>query len=155
MNKCHFLGNMTRDPEVTYTSGGTALCKFAIAVNRKFKKEGETVEEVAFLDFESWGKQAEAIGQYHKKGDGIIVHARVKQDTWVDKETEKNRSKLLFVVEEFEFAPGNKRRDDDGGGDAPAKSNPKKGGGKKKEESSGSLNEDDGGYQNNSDDVPF
>ena len=122
MNKCHFIGNLTRDPEVKVTAGGLSICKFSIAVNRRYKKDGEQMDEVAFLDFEAFGKQAEVIGEYFEKGKLITVHARVKQDTWEDKETGAKRSKLLFTVEDFSFVPGSKRDDAEAPTDeAPAK----------------------------------
>jgi single-strand DNA-binding protein len=69
LNKVTLAGNLTRDPELRYTPKGTAVCKFGIAVNRKWKSEsGEPKEEVTFVDVDAFGKTAEAIAQYLKKG---------------------------------------------------------------------------------------
>lgn len=162
MNKCFFIGNLTRDPEVTYTAGGTAICKFSIAVNEKFKKEDEVVEKVHFLDIEAWGKQAEAIGQYFEKGKPIRVECKVKHDTWEDKETGNKRSKLLFTLIEFAFLPGGKKREDEDGGGAPeetAAPNKKKAAAKKKNTTSTKPAEDEGdnypGVSGGDDEVPF
>lgn len=162
MNKCFFLGNLTRDPEVTYTGGGTAVCKFSIAVNEKYKKEGgEVVEKVHFLDIEAWGKQGEAIGQYFIKGKAILVECRVKQDTWEDKESGNKRSKLMFTLEKFEFLPGGSKKkdgDDDNeeGSDedaAPAARSSKKPA--KKKAAAKAAKDDDAGDDGNYGDGPY
>ena len=75
LNKVLLLGNLTRDVEIRYTPGGTALAQFGMAMNRKYRdtKTNEMREEVTFVDIEVWGKQAETANQYLSKGRGVFV----------------------------------------------------------------------------------
>jgi single-strand DNA-binding protein len=103
-NKVILLGNLTRDPELRYTSKGTAIAKLGLAVNRTWRDEsGQTKEEVTFVDVAAFGKQAETLGQYMKKGRPIMIEGRLKLDTWDDKQTNQKRSKLEVVLESFQF----------------------------------------------------
>jgi single-strand DNA-binding protein len=103
-NKVILVGNLTRDPELRYTPKGTAVAKIGLAVNRTWKSEsGETKEEVSFIDVEAWGRQAEVIGQYMRKGRPLLVEGRLKLDTWEDKNTHQKQSKLKVVLEGFSF----------------------------------------------------
>jgi single-strand DNA-binding protein len=97
-------GNLTRDPELRYTPKGTAVAKIGLAVNRTWKTEsGESKEEVTFIDIEAWGRQAEVIAQYMRKGRPLLVEGRLKLDTWEDKNTHQKQSKLKVVLESFSF----------------------------------------------------
>ncbi len=104
MNNCVFLGNLTKDVELVDV-GETKVGKFGIALNRRFKKKGsdEVQEEVSFLDIEAWGRQAEVIEEYFKKGDKILVRCTAKQETWDDANTGTKRSKIKFRLDEFSF----------------------------------------------------
>lgn len=114
-NHCTFLGNLTRSPEMRVTPQGTAIAQFSLAINRKWRaKDGTAKEEVTFLDFEAWDKSAENISKYVAKGDPLFVTARAKVDVWEDKETKKNRSKVKFVVVDFQLL-GSKRDRQEGG----------------------------------------
>src|SRR5262245_48368510 len=113
-NKVILAGNLTRDPEMKYTSKGTAIASFGLAINRRWKSEtGETKEEVTFVDIEAYGRQAEVVGQYLKKGRPALVEGRLKLDQWEDKNTHQKQSKLKVVLESFSFL-------DSKGGDGPA-----------------------------------
>src|SRR5438105_7274360 len=113
-NKVILAGNLTRDPELRYTPKGTAVAKIGMAINRTWKSEsGETKEEVTFVDVEAWGRQAEVIGQYMKKGRPFLVEGRLKLDQWEDKNTHQKVSKLKVVLETFSFIDSNRG---DGGG---------------------------------------
>ena len=117
LNKVMLMGNLTRDPEIKYTPKGTAIAVFTIATNRKYTLEtGEKREEVTFVDVESYGKQAEVIGEYVKKGRPIYVEGRLKMDQWDDKATGQKRSKMKVVVEAFEFLGGREGGPGGGGG---------------------------------------
>lgn len=106
-NKVILLGNLTRDPEVRYTPKGTATARLGLAVNRSYKTDtGETREEVTFVDIDAWGKQAEIIAQYLKKGRALFVEGRLKFDQWDDKNTGQKMSKLRVVMENFQFVDG-------------------------------------------------
>jgi single-strand DNA-binding protein len=103
-NKVILAGNLTRDPELKYTSKGTAVTGFGLAINRKWKSEtGETKEEVTFVDVEAFGRQAEVISQYFKKGRPLLMEGRLKFDQWEDKNTHQKQSKLRVVLETFSF----------------------------------------------------
>lgn len=109
-NKVILLGNLTRDPELRYTPKGTAVARLGLAVNRSYKSEtGETKEEVTFLDVDAWGKQAELIGQYLRKGNPLFVEGRLRLDQWDDKQTGQKRSALKVVMENFQFIGGRAR----------------------------------------------
>ena len=113
-NKVILAGNLTRDPELRYTPKGTAVAKIGMALNRSWKTEtGETKEEVTFVDVEAWGRQAEVIGQYLKKGRPVLIEGRLRLDTWEDKNTHQKMSKLKVVLESFSFLDS---RGDGGGG---------------------------------------
>lgn len=106
MNYIHTVaaGRMTRDQELTFLPSGTAVGKFTLVVNRKFKtKGGEPKEEATFLECVAWNKTAELIGQYTRKGSEILVDGELKQENWEDKMTQRKRSKLVLVVGTVQF----------------------------------------------------
>jgi len=108
-NKVIIAGNLTRDPEMRYTPKGTAVARFGIATNRKWKTEtGEMKEEVTFVDIDAFGRQAEVIAQYMKKGRALLVEGRLKLDEWEDKNTHQKVSKLRVVLESFSFIDSNR-----------------------------------------------
>jgi len=111
-NKVIIAGNLTRDPELRYTPKGTAVARIGLAVNRVYTTEsGEKKEEVTFIDVDAFGRQAEVIGQYMKKGRPLLVEGRLKLDSWEDKNTKQKQTKLKVVLESFSFI-------DSKGGDA-------------------------------------
>ena len=119
-NTVILLGNLTRDPELRYTPKGQAVAKVGLAVNRTYKTEtGETKEEVTFVDIDAWGKQAELIGQYLRKGRALFVEGRLKLDQWDDKNTGQKVSKLKVVMESFQFVDGPRSTEAGGGPGAP------------------------------------
>jgi single-strand DNA-binding protein len=116
-NKVILAGNLTRDPELRYTPNGMAIAKFGLALNRKWKdsQTNEMKEEVTFVDVSAFGKQAELIGQYMKKGRPLLVEGRLKLDQWEDKQTQQKRSRLEVVLEGMTFLDSGNTRE--GGGD--------------------------------------
>lgn len=119
-NKVILIGNLTRDPELRYTPKGVAIAKIGLAVNRSWRDaaSGETKEEVTFVDIDAFGKQAETLGQYMKKGSPLMVEGRLRLDTWDDKQTNQKRSKLGVVLESFQFLDSRGSREG-GNPDAP------------------------------------
>ncbi len=116
LNKVMLMGNLTRDPEMKYTPKGTAIANFGLAVNRNYTTEGgEKREEVTFIDIEAFGRTAEIIGEYFKKGRPIYVEGRLKLDQWDDKQTGQKKSKLRVVADSFEFL-GSREGGGGGGG---------------------------------------
>ena len=104
VNKVMLIGNLTRDPEIKYTPKGTAIAEIALAVNRTYSTEsGEKREEVTFIDITLWGRVAEIVGEYCKKGRPLFVEGRLHLDTWDDKATGQKRSKLKVVGENIQL----------------------------------------------------
>src|SRR6266850_1358315 len=117
-NKVILIGNLTRDPELRYTPKGVAIAKIGLAVNRTWRNEaGESKEEVTFVDVDAFGRQAETLAQYLKKGSPLMVEGRLKLDQWDDKTTGQKRMRLGVVLEGFQFLGSGTRSE--GGGEAP------------------------------------
>jgi len=103
-NKVILVGNLTRDPELRYTPKGTAVAKIGLAVNRVWTTEtGEKKEDVTFVDVDAFGRTAENVAQYMRKGSPMLVEGRLKLDQWDDKQTGQKRSKLGVVAEIVQF----------------------------------------------------
>ena len=116
-NKVILAGNITRDPELRYTPKGTAVAKIGMAINRTWKDEsGQQKEEVTFVDVDAFGRQAEVISQYLKKGRPILVEGRLKLDQWDDKQTNQKRSRLGVILESFQFLDSGGGQGGGGGG---------------------------------------
>jgi single-strand DNA-binding protein len=116
LNRVLLMGNMTRDPQLSYLPSQTAVVEFGLAMNRKFKKQdGSQGEEICFVDCQLFGKRAEVINKYFKKGEPIFVEGRLKLDSWQAQDGAK-RSRLRVFVENFEFIGGRR------GGGQPADS---------------------------------
>ncbi|MBN8629183.1 MAG: single-stranded DNA-binding protein [Planctomycetes bacterium] len=104
-NKVILMGNLTRDPEVRYTQGGTAVSEIGLAVNDKRKDaKGEWIEETTFVDVTLWGRTAEIAGEYLGKGSSVLIEGRLKLDSW-EKDGQK-RSKLRVVAENMRMLGG-------------------------------------------------
>jgi single-strand DNA-binding protein len=117
LNKVMLIGNLTRDPEVRYTPKGTAVADIGMAINRSYSlDDGERREETTFVDITFWGRQAEVLGQYMKKGRPLYVEGRLQLDSWDDKNTGQKRSKLKVVGENFQFLGGRDGGEGGGGG---------------------------------------
>lgn len=101
-NQVILMGNLTRDVELRHTQSGMALAKFGMAINRKWSQNGEQKESTCFVDLTAWGKQAELLNQYVKKGSQLFVEGRLEYSTWETPEGGK-RNKLEVVVENFQF----------------------------------------------------
>lgn len=103
MNKIFILGNLTRDPQLSYTPNQTAVVDFGMATNRKWKgQDGSEKEEVCFIDCRMFGKRAEVINKYCKKGEKLLVEGRLTFDQWEAQDGTK-RTKHRINVENFEF----------------------------------------------------
>lgn len=102
LNKVLLMGNMTRDPQLSYLPSQTPVVEFGLAINRKFKKQdGTMADETCFVDCQMYGKRAETVNKYFKKGDPIFVEGRLKFDSW--EKDGKKQSKLRVFVDNFEF----------------------------------------------------
>jgi len=101
-NKVILVGNLTRDIELRYTQGGTAIAKTAIATSRKFTSNGEKKEEVCFIDITFFGRSGEVANQYLRKGSKVLVEGRIVFEQWVDNNGQK-RSKHSVAVESMQM----------------------------------------------------
>ena len=100
-NKVMLMGNLTRDPELRYTSNGSAVTSFGLAVNRKFKQGDEWKEDVCFVDITVWGKQGENCAEYLNKGRPAFVEGRLQYSTW--ESDGQKKSKLEVVANTVQF----------------------------------------------------
>lgn len=101
MNTVILSGRLTADIELRYIQSGAAVAQFNVAVSRKYKHNDEWKEEVSFIGVSVFGKQAETVAQYFKKGSPILVSGRLKQESW--EKDGKKQSKTIVVMEGFEF----------------------------------------------------
>ncbi len=108
VNKVILVGNLGKDPEVRYTSGGQAVATLRIATSRSWtdKQSGQRKEETEWHDVEVWGKQAEQCGEYLAKGRQVYIEGRLKTDKWQDKQSGQERSKVKVVADTVRFLGG-------------------------------------------------
>ncbi len=116
-NRVVLMGNLTRDPEVRYTTGGTAVTDVSLAINRyrTDKNTNHRIEETTFVEVTLWGRTAEIAGEYLGKGRPVLIEGRLQQDQWEDKETGQKRSKLKVVGESMQLL-GSREGGGSGGG---------------------------------------
>lgn len=143
-NRVVILGNLTRDPQVKYTTGGTAVAEIGLAVSRQWfdKQANEKKEETTFVDITLWGRLAEIAGEYLAKGRPVLIEGRLQLDTWDDKDTGKKRQKLRVVGETMTML-GSKG---DGGGSR---------GSSESQDTGGNDGFGDGPADGQADEVPF
>lgn len=115
LNTVTVAGNLTRDPESKQVAGNKTVCSFSIANNRRFRSGDQQQEETSFFDVEAWGKTAEVVAAYLKKGRGVVVEGRLQQQRW--QSTQGARSKVVIVAENVHFLGG---KDGPEGGEAAA-----------------------------------
>jgi single-strand DNA-binding protein len=102
-NKIILVGNLTRDPQMSYLPSQTPVVEFGMAVNRRWRgPDNQQREETCFIDCRAYGKQAETINQYLGKGRPVLVEGRLQYDTWEGKDGQKH-SKHRVIVERFQF----------------------------------------------------
>lgn len=102
-NKVFLMGNLTRDPQLSYLPSQTAVVEFGLAMNRRWKsREGEDRDETCFVDCRAFGRTAENINKYLSKGRPLFVEGRLTFDTWTAQDGTK-RSKHRVTVENFQF----------------------------------------------------
>jgi single-strand DNA-binding protein len=140
-NKILLLGNLTRDPQLSYTPSQTAVVDFGLAVNRKWTgQDGSQKEETCFVDCRAFGKTAETINKYLTKGRQVFVEGRLTFDSWTAQDGTK-RSKHRVTVENFQFLPS-------GGGQGVAA-------GEQQAPPDSKTEPDINSHSNNNDDIPF
>jgi len=144
LNKVFLMGNLTRDPELKYTPQGTAVAKFAIAVNRQFKGgDGEMKKEVNYFNIVVWGKSGENCSKFLSKGRPVFVEGRLQNRSYETQDKQK-RTVTEIVADSVQFL---------GGGGPGGAGGPGRGA-----EEGGDATPDYGGdadYPTGGDDVPF
>ena len=108
MNKIILMGRLTKNPEVSHSTSGNAFARYDLAVDRKFKKEGEP--EADFFSLVSFGKQAEFVEKYLQKGTKIVISGRLQNNNYTNKEGQKVYG-VQIITEEVEFAESKKNND--------------------------------------------
>lgn len=103
LNKVFLIGNLTRNPDLRGTPGGTSICELGLAVNRRYTSNGQDKEEVVFIDVNVWGKIAESCHRNLSKGSQIMVEGRLTPDTWEDRNGGGKRSKMTVTAENVQF----------------------------------------------------
>jgi len=107
-NRVILIGHLTRTPELNFTAdSGKAVCEVGLAVNERFKREDQWVEEVTFVDITYWGKTAEVLAEYCPKGTPLLVEGKLQLSTW-EKDGQK-RSKLRVVCQKMLMLGGPKK----------------------------------------------
>lgn len=103
-NKVILMGNLTRDPELRSTPGGTQVTDVDLAINDSYTDaSGNKQERVTFVNITFWGKGAETLCRWKKKGDPLLIEGRLQLDTWTDKQSGEKRQKLKVVGSQFTF----------------------------------------------------
>src|SRR3972149_12139277 len=100
-NRVILVGNLTRDPELRYIPSGTAVSDIGLAVNDRFKRGDQWVEEVTFVDVTLWGRTAEVANEFLSKGSPVLIEGRLKLHTW-EKEGQKH-SKLRVTCDRMQM----------------------------------------------------
>lgn len=111
LNKVMLYGNLTRDPELKALPSGQTVASFGIATNRSFKnKDGQQTDQTEFHNLVSFGRQADVIGQYLKKGRAVFIEGRLQTRSWDSEGKKMYRTEI--VVEQFQFGPNAGERTD-------------------------------------------
>ena len=102
LNSVLLEGNMVRDPLFRSTQKGTSVCNFTVASNRFYRQNSNLEKEVGFFEVEAWGRLADACSSQGRKGRGVRVVGRLKQDRWTGNDG-KNHNKVAIVAEHVEY----------------------------------------------------
>ncbi|MBZ5646588.1 MAG: single-stranded DNA-binding protein [Acidobacteriia bacterium] len=117
VNKVILIGNLGKDPEVKYTPNGTAVAKFSLATNERYKdKEGNWQDRTEWHNITAWQRTAEIAGEYLKKGRTVYIEGRLRTDSWEDKNTHEKKYRTEIVVENLVLLGGGRGEGDEGGG---------------------------------------
>jgi single-strand DNA-binding protein len=106
VNTLVLTGRLTRDPELKYSSKGTAICKFSVANDQSYKEN----KQVNFFDVTAFGKVGEIVAEYKKKGEPVLIEGRIQQERW-EKDGDK-RSKVSIIANTVSFLPTGKKKQD-------------------------------------------
>ncbi|HEV2991399.1 MAG TPA: single-stranded DNA-binding protein [Candidatus Angelobacter sp.] len=116
LNKVMLIGNLGKDPEVKFTPGGTAVAKFSLATNERFKdKAGEWQDRTEWHNIVAWQRLAEIVGEYVKKGSKVYIEGRIQTSSWEDKQSGEKKYRTEIVANDLLLLSG--RGEGGGGGD--------------------------------------
>lgn len=149
-NRVILVGNVTRDIEIRYTSGGTAVTEIGMAVNDRVKRNNEWVDETTFVDVTLWGRTAEVASEYLGKGSSILIEGRLKLDSW--EQDGQKRSKLRVVGERMQMLGS---RGGGNSGDGNSGGNRASGGGDNYNQTSSHQGADSPASEPSESDIPF
>src|SRR5437016_13704527 len=117
VNKVILVGNLGKDPEVKYTPSGTAVAKFSLATNERYKdKAGEWQDRTEWHNIVAWQRMAEIVGEYVKKGSKIYIEGRLQTSSWDDKESGQKKYRTEVIANDLVLLSG---RGEEGGGGSP------------------------------------
>ena len=149
INKAFIFGNLTRDPELRAMPSGQNVCSFSVATNRVFKdRDGKNQEQTDFHNIVVFGKQADTVAQYLKKGSSAFIEGRIQTRSWDDKASGEKKYRTEVVADRVQFGP----RAGGAGGSAPRGPAPQDSG---EESSGGGAGIDYPKDDINPDDIPF
>lgn len=149
VNKLIMIGNLTRDPQLSYLPSQTPVVEFGLATNRRWTaQDGSQREDVCFIDCRCYGKSAETLNKYVRKGQQLYIEGRLQLDSWTTQDGQK-RSKHRVFVESFQFLGGPSRDGQARDERPPAAASA--GSGKQPDASQAEFGSD----QSNEDDIPF
>ena len=145
INHVVLIGRLTRDAEIKYTSGGQAVCKFSVAVNRRKKVGDQWEDEANFFDIVLWGKQGESLQSYLIKGKMVGIDGELRQDRW--QQDGQNRSKVEIIANYIQLSGG--------GGQSGDRNNNNSSSGSGSSENSYSQSKESHSSDGFTDDIPF
>jgi single-strand DNA-binding protein len=117
VNKVILIGNLGKEPEVKYTPSGTAIAKFTLATNERFKdKDGQWQDRTEWHNLVAWARTAEIVGEYLKKGRTVYVEGSLRTSSWDDKESGQKKYKTEIVVNDLVLLGGGRDAGEEGGG---------------------------------------
>ena len=117
VNKVILVGKLGADPEMRYTAGGTAVCKFSLATNRRFTgKDGQKQDKTEWHRIVAWAKLAEICGQYLAKGKEVYIEGRIQTRSWDDKTSGQKKYMTEIVANDLVLLGGGRGEAGEGGG---------------------------------------
>src|SRR5438477_11086509 len=118
VNKVILVGNLGKDPEVKFTPGGTAVAKFSLATNERFKdKAGEWQDRTEWHNIVAWQRLAEIVGEYVKKGSKVYIEGRLQTSSWEDKQSGEKKYRNEINAQDLVLLGGRCEGSGGGGGD--------------------------------------
>jgi single-strand DNA-binding protein len=107
LNKVMLIGNLGKDPEVKYTPNGTAVAKFSVATNERFKdKSGEWQDRTEWHNIVAWQRLAEIVGEYIKKGSKVYIEGRLQTSNWEDKQSGEKKYRTEIIAQDLVMLGG-------------------------------------------------